>query len=103
ARSWITPLVMPRASDLLEAFEQLRAMGIERISSIGGRKIASQLIGAGVVQDLYLTTSPQTGGEPNTPIHSTPLTTELLARKRGTGTDTGVVFEHLRLIGVGRA
>jgi 5-amino-6-(5-phosphoribosylamino)uracil reductase len=100
ARPWVTSLIMPRASDFLEAFEQLRATGIERISSIGGRKIASQLIGAGLVQDLYLTTSPQTGGEPNTPIHSTPLTTEVVARKRGTGKETGVVFEHLRLVAV---
>ena len=69
ARPWITPVVMERPSDLGLAFGQLRSLGIERISCIGGRRIATQLIDAGLVQDLYLTTSPRTGGEPNTPMY----------------------------------
>jgi riboflavin biosynthesis pyrimidine reductase len=94
ARPWITLLVMQRSSDLPEAFEQLRNTGIERISSVGGRRIAAQLIDAGLVQDVYLTTAPQPGGEPNTPIHSEPWNGRVLVRKHGTGTEAGVVFEH---------
>ena len=69
ARPWITPVVMERASDLGIAFDHLRPLGIERVSCVGGRRIATQLIDAALVQDLYLTTSPRTGGEPNTPMY----------------------------------
>ena len=96
-RPWITPLVMPSARDLPHAFRAIRRLGIQRISCIGGRTLARQLIDAGLVQDLYLTTSAKTGGEPNTPLYPKPLKGELVVRKKGTGTDRGVLFEHLRL------
>jgi riboflavin biosynthesis pyrimidine reductase len=99
ARPWITTLVMERAADLRHAFGQLRSLGIERISCIGGRRIATQLIDAGLVQDLYLTTSPRTGGEPNTPMYPQPLDGRLLVRKLGTGAEAGVIFEHISLTG----
>jgi riboflavin biosynthesis pyrimidine reductase len=72
-------------------------MGIERISCVGGRTIARQVIDAGLVQDLYLTTSPKDGGEPNTPLYPKPLKGRTIVRKQGTGADAGVVFEHLTL------
>jgi riboflavin biosynthesis pyrimidine reductase len=97
ARPWITPVVMPTPQDLANALRQLRSLGIERISCIGGRTIAGQLIDAGLVQDLYLTTSPKAGGEPNTPMYPHPLETERVIRKRGTGADAGVVFEHSKV------
>jgi hypothetical protein len=59
--------------------------------------IARQLIDAELVQDLYLTTSPKDGGEPNTPLYPKPLKGRTIVRKEGTGADAGVVFEHLRL------
>jgi len=99
ARPWITPVVMERASDLASAFGQLRLLGIERVSCVGGRRIAAQLIDAGLVQDLYLTTSASRGGEPDTPIHSGPLGGRVLVRKSGTGAETGVTFEHISLTG----
>jgi riboflavin biosynthesis pyrimidine reductase len=99
ARPWITAVVMERASDLGLAFGQLRSLGIERISCIGGRRIATQLIDAGLVQDLYLTTSPRTGGEPNTPLYPRPLDGRVLVRKAGTGPEAGVIFEHMSLTG----
>jgi hypothetical protein len=55
------------------------------------------MIDAGVIQDLYLTTSPRAGGEPDTPLYPTPLDGTLVVRKRGTGPEAGVVFEHLIL------
>jgi len=96
-RPWMTILAVPTAGDLPYAFRQLRDMGIARISCIGGRTIARQLIDAGLIHDLYLTTSAKDGGEPGTPLYPRPLEGELVVKKRGTGTDEGVTFEHLRL------
>jgi len=97
ARPWIAPVVMRHSHDLENAFRELRRLGIERISCVGGRTIAGQLIDVGLVQDLYLTTSPKPGGEPNTPFYPRPLETELVLRKKGSGADSGVVFEHLNV------
>jgi riboflavin biosynthesis pyrimidine reductase len=97
ARPWITPVVMNRPADLPAAFEQFRKLGIERVSAVGGRKIATQLIDAGLVQDVYLTTSPKTGGEPGTPMYPRPLNGCVVSRKLGTGAEQGVVFEHFAL------
>jgi riboflavin biosynthesis pyrimidine reductase len=96
-RPWITPIVMPTARDLPHAFRELRQHGITTISCIGGRSLARQLIDAGLVQDLYLTTTAREGGEPNTPLYPGPLNSERIVRKHGTGADTGVVFEHIAL------
>jgi riboflavin biosynthesis pyrimidine reductase len=96
-RPWMTVLTMPTARDLPYAFRQLREMGIARISCIGGRTIARQLIDAGLVQDLYVTTSAKEGGEPGTPLYPRPVKGDVVVRKRGTGPDEGVVFEHLQL------
>jgi len=95
-RPWMTILTMPTARDLPYAFRQLRDMGIARISCIGGRTIARQLIDGGLIHDLYLTTSAKGGGEPGTPLYPRPLEGELVVKKRGTGADEGVTFEHLR-------
>jgi riboflavin biosynthesis pyrimidine reductase len=96
-RPWITPVVMPSARDLRHAVRLLRADGIARISCIGGRTLAGHLLDANLVQDLYLTTSPKEAGEPDTPLSTTPLEGEVVVRKRGTGVDDGVVFEHIAL------
>jgi 5-amino-6-(5-phosphoribosylamino)uracil reductase len=77
-RPWIETVMMNRPDDLPDAFRALRRMGINRISCIGGRRVAASLIDANLVQDLYLTTSPKSGG-------------------RGSGSEEGVVFEHFRL------
>lgn len=97
ARPWITPVVMDKPEDLPYAFERLRALGVTQVSAIGGRRIATQLIEAGLVQDVYLTTSPRPGGEPNTPMYPKPLKGAVMLRKRGTGGESGVTFEHTRL------
>jgi riboflavin biosynthesis pyrimidine reductase len=96
-RPWIVPIVVPVDSDLPAAFHQLRQRGIQRISCIGGRTLAGQLLEAGLAQDLYLTTSPRVAGEPNTPLYAKPLNGEVIVRKRGTAADIGVMFEHIRL------
>lgn len=96
-RPWITPVVMDNPNDLRGALRRFRELGVQRISCIGGRTLARQLIDAGLVDDLYLTTSPKTGGEPNTPLYPKPLHSRLVVRKHGTGVDAGVVFEHSQL------
>ena len=93
-RPWITPITTD-ADDLKGAFGTLRSMGLTRISAIGGRAMASALLDAGLVRDLYLTTSPRAGGEPNTPIYPKPIDGTVVVRKAGTGVEAGVMFEHL--------
>ena len=95
ARPWITPIVMKGPQDLAGAFRQLRQHGVRQLSCIGGRTIAGQLIDAGLIQDLYLTRSAQSGGKRNTPFYTAPLATSLIVRKHGTCADAGVVFDHL--------
>ncbi len=68
-RPWLT--VMPwDGNDLVPCFADLRRRGIRRISAVGGRRTASALVDAGLVQDLCLTTSSQPGGEPETPWYA---------------------------------
>jgi riboflavin biosynthesis pyrimidine reductase len=96
-RPWITPIVMPASRDLPHAFRELRQRGIATISCIGGRTIAAQLLDAGLIQDVYLTTSAKEGGEPNTPLYSKPIGGRAIVRKHGTGVDSGMVFEMIGL------
>jgi riboflavin biosynthesis pyrimidine reductase len=93
-RPWITPIVVDTDQTLIDAFEQLRAIGITRISAVGGRALAAELLVANLVQDLYLTTSPVAGGEPDTPMYRRRLDLRTIVRKRGTCHEAGVVFEH---------
>jgi riboflavin biosynthesis pyrimidine reductase len=97
ARPWITPIVMADAHDLPSAFVQLGQLGIRQLSCIGGRTLAAPILDAGLIQDLYLTTSPIAAGVRHTPFHSTPVAGRTIVRKHGTGADAGVVFEHIAL------
>lgn len=96
-RPWITPVAMDTPQDLASAMRQLHAMGIRRVSCIGGRTVARQLLDARLVDDLYMTTGTRSGGEPNTVLSERPLAADVVLRKHGTGADHGVVFEHLQL------
>jgi riboflavin biosynthesis pyrimidine reductase len=95
ARPWITPVVMDDEGDLTGAFRELRRLGVERISCIGGRTVATALLDAGLIQDVYLTTGTKSGGEAGTPLYDKPLHGREVVRKNGTGPDAGVVFEHI--------
>ena len=94
-RPWITLVVMDQAEDLPRAFERLRAMGVARVSCIGGRTLAGYLLDARLIDDVYLTTGLNAGGEPDTPLSSAPWRGRTVVRKRGTGVEQGVIFEHL--------
>lgn len=96
-RPWVTPIVMSDANDLPNAFRQLRDLGVSRLSCIGGRTLAQPLLDAGLIQDMYLTTSPISAGAPMTPFYSQPLAGRIIVRKHGTGADHGVTFDHIAL------
>ena len=64
ARPWVTAVVAP---SLPEQFAVLHAAGIRRVCSVGGRRSATALVDAGLVRDVYLTTTRASGGEPGTP------------------------------------
>jgi 5-amino-6-(5-phosphoribosylamino)uracil reductase len=96
SRPWMRAIVMEAPEHLRDAFMSLRHDGIDRVSVVGGRSIAAQLLDASLVHDVYLTTSAKIGGEPNTPMYPGPLNGRLVLRKAGTGPETGVVFEHIQ-------
>jgi riboflavin biosynthesis pyrimidine reductase len=94
-RPWIT--IVPLAEDLPGAFHRLRVEhGLSRVSVIGGRSTASSLVDAGLIHDLCLTTTSQSGGTPGTPYHSGPRPPELqpIVRKQGGGDAFPIRFEH---------
>lgn len=96
ARPWVRAIRLD-GDDLGLAFERLRLEeGIRRISAIGGRFTATQLVDAGLTQDIYLTTTSFEGGEPNTPWYSGPAAPRLTAitRKQWNERGSAVVFDH---------
>lgn len=97
ARPWIMPLAIETASGLPAAWRRLREIGVERVSCVGGRTLAEQLMNASLIDEVYLTTSARTGGEPNTPLSPRPLRGRVVTRKHGTRADAGMVFEHIVL------
>ena len=96
-RPWITPIVMPTSHDLPHALREIRRRGVRRISCVGGRSIAGQLLDAGSISDVYLTTSAKEGGDPDTPLYRRPIGGTTVVRKRGSGPDAGVTFEQIHL------
>jgi riboflavin biosynthesis pyrimidine reductase len=97
ARPWISVVTSGPKPDLARAAERLRAdFGLDRISAVGGRTLATGLIDARLVVDLYLTTSPISGGTSATPMYSgkRPHGRDLVIQKRSAA---GVVFEHFIL------
>jgi riboflavin biosynthesis pyrimidine reductase len=93
ARPWMTIVAAP---SLGEQFEALHAAGIRRACSVGGRRAATDLVDAGLVQDVYLTTTARAGGEPDTPWYvgrREPRLRRVLA-KAWDGPDGAVRFEH---------
>lgn len=96
-RPWIT--MIPTHGDLAGAIKELRQRGIGRISCVGGRTVATVLVDAGLVQDIYLTTSAIDGGEPNTPWYDGDRAPQLdlIVRKREDTARQPIVFEHLAI------
>ncbi len=98
-RPWIT-LIPIEQDDLRASLAKLCEFGIRRISAVGGRSAASALIDAGVVQDLYMTTTSTSGGEPSTPFYvgRRQIHPRLVLRKRSAeDVVPPIVFEHSTL------
>ena len=100
ARPWVR-LILLNDDGLDLAFDRLRSEeGIQRISVIGGRFTATQLVDAGLIQDIYLTTTSLSGGEPGTPWYAgtaPPRLTAVTSKQWSEG-GSRVVFDHF-LIG----
>ena len=99
-RPWIT--MVPTNGNLVAALTTLRRdHGMSRISAVGGRHAATNLVDAGLVQDIYLTTSAIEAGEPDTPwyVGLTPPQLELIARKKEEALEQPILFEHFALLG----
>jgi riboflavin biosynthesis pyrimidine reductase len=82
---------------MTRALRELSTRGIRTVSAIGGRRTATALLDERVVQDLYLTTSPRDGGEPDTPMYRGRLDASTVVVKKGTGPEEGVRFVHSQL------
>lgn len=95
ARPWVTPVLMQGRHDLAAAFARLRSMGIARISCIGGRTLAHSLFEARLIDEVYLTSGNERGGEPGTPLFSAPWPHRVVVRKSGTDIERGVRFDRL--------
>lgn len=92
-RPWMAAIV---GSSLREQFAALTRAGVRRICSVGGRRSATALVDAGLVHDVYLTTTSASGGEPGTPwyaaAHEPRRRTVIVKQWEG---EHGVVtFEH---------
>ena len=97
-RPWIT--IVPTNGDLVATLITLRRdYGIQRISAVGGRHAATSLVDAGLVQDIYLTTTAIDAGEPNTPwyVGLAPPVVSPIVRKREDTTERPILFEHLAI------
>ncbi len=97
-RPWIT--MVPINSSLADAFAALRRdHGIGRISAVGGRHAATSLVDAGLVQDIYLTTSAIDAGDARTPwyVRPHPPELQLIVSKREDTAVAPIVFEHLAI------
>lgn len=97
-RAWIA--IVPIGDSLADVFTRVRRdHHIGRISAIGGRVTATSLVDAGLVQDLYLTTSGIEGGEPDTPwyVGQKPPRLETIAKKREVTARSPLLFEHLAI------
>jgi riboflavin biosynthesis pyrimidine reductase len=96
-RPWIRVIDGGQPLSMRVALRALKAQGIDTVSAIGGRTTARAMLREGVVQDLYLTTSPKSAGEPNTPLLEEPLDAPAVVIKEGTEAEAGVRFVHYAL------
>ena len=95
---WVEILDAGQPLSMRRGLELLADRGAGVVSAIGGRRTAQALLDERTVADLYLTTSPVSAGEPNTPFYSgPPLNTSVVVEKAGTGPEAGVRFQHLTL------
>ena len=94
-RPWIEVVDSGNPLSLTGALRHLKSHGLNVISAIGGRRTATALLNERLISDIYLTTSPIEGGEPDTPYYEgPPLPLARVLLKQGLGPEAGVRFEH---------
>jgi riboflavin biosynthesis pyrimidine reductase len=100
SRPWLRVISTGVFLDLRAAASLLRrGFGQRLISVIGGRTLATALLDAGLIADLYLTTGARHGGEPNTPYYTGKGFERALCVRKVVGPpEAQVLFEHF-LIG----
>ena len=103
-RSWVHIESTGSESDLVQGFKTLKEIyGINLISSIGGRNVATDLINQDLISDLYLTHTPIVRAQENTPFYLGDRKElfkrlKLVTSKKGLGPEKGVSFTHYQLV-----
>jgi len=95
-RPWVSVMGAGEPLDLRLALKQLREQGIAVVSAVGGRRVATTLLDAGLVTDLYVTVrEPGSTASALSFYHGPPLVRRRLLAKAGRGAEGDIRFEHL--------
>jgi riboflavin biosynthesis pyrimidine reductase len=98
SKPWIDVVDAGDPLSFTRALRYLRQHGIEVLSCVGGARTATGLLSeVALVSDIYLTTSPIGGGEPNTPFFEGRLPLDRVVLKEGLDGERGVRFEHFHI------
>ena len=93
---WVEVIGAGEPLDLRAALTQLRDRGMAVVSAVGGRRIATSLLDAGLVTDLYVTVrEPASAASALAFYNGPPLVRRRLLSKAGRGSEGAVRFEHL--------
>jgi riboflavin biosynthesis pyrimidine reductase len=93
---WVEVIGAGDPLDLRAALTQLRHRGMAVVSAVGGRRVATSLLDAGLVTDLYVTVrEPASAASALSFYNGPPLVRRRLLSKAGRGPDGAVRFEHL--------
>jgi riboflavin biosynthesis pyrimidine reductase len=93
---WVDVIGAGDPLDLRAALVQLRDRGMAVVSAVGGRRIATSLLDAGLVTDLYVTVrEPSSTAAALAFYNGPPLVRRRLLSKAGRGSEGAVRFEHL--------
>jgi len=93
---WVDVIGAGDPLDLRAALTQLRDRGMAVVSAVGGRRIATTLLDAGLVTDLYITVrEPGSAASALSFYNGPPVVRRRLLSKAGRGQEGAVRFEHL--------
>jgi len=93
---WVEVIGAGEPLDLRAALTRLRDRGVAVVSAVGGRRVATSLLDAGLVTDLYVTVrEPASAASALAFYNGPPLVRRRLLSKAGRGSEGAVRFEHL--------
>lgn len=93
---WVDVIGAGDPLDLRVALAQLRDRAMAVVAAVGGRRIATSLLDAGLVTDLYVTVrEPSSTAAALAFYNGPPLVRRRLLSKAGRGSEGAVRFEHL--------